>query len=122
MAWVVAPLTSDVDGHWIVAPLTQDESSKRINITSPDLIVDIYGSPITHTYQYWYLTQTNIDLAIYNNNTVVIADKGTNFEVTAGEASLTVNQILTVGSIYTLVAFDDDYQNYVRYVGTVAEV
>ena len=94
---------------------------KKIIIASPNNVVDINGDPVTHTFDYWFLTDSsNIDLNAYNEEVVNIIDKGTSLALVAGEGEILVS-LAVLGQSYRLVAFDGDESNYFRYTGTVVE-
>lgn len=110
MAWLVGSL---LENGWLVGPLVSSDGNKQIVISAPNLIVDKNGNPVTHTFDYWFLTQTNPDIQTYNNGTVQVVDKGTNLSIVNGEGLLSVSFAL-VGSTYKLIAFDANESNYFR--------
>ncbi len=119
MGLIVAPLT-DINGSWIVAPLTTPDAPKKITIGAGNPVVDIYGQTVTHTYDYWFITTNNIDMANFNGTAITVVDSGTNLQVVNGLTEISLYNAL-VGQTYRLVAFDADESNYFRFSGTVVE-
>lgn len=85
----------------------------KFKIQSPDAIVDLYGQPVTHTYEYWFLTDSTIDTSNYAGSALNIIDSGTNLGISSGIGEATLINA-TVGVTYHLVAFDSDQTNYFR--------
>lgn len=118
MAWLTGNL---VENGWLTGAVQVSDIPKKIIIGSGNPVVDTAGNLVTHTYNYWFITQSDIDLANYNGQAITAVDKGTNLVVTAGQAEITLSAA-TPGQTYRLVAFDDDESHYFRYSGLVVEV
>jgi len=89
-------------------------------ISTPNIVVDIYGITINHTFEYWLLTDSVIDSTIYNGNALNIVDKGTGLNIINGEGSITVTNA-SYGNSYNLIAFDADGSNYFRATSTIIQ-
>lgn len=121
MAWLTGGL---VENGWLTGTMDVPDSDKKIYIQSPNLVVDVYGNPVTHTYQYWFITQSDIDISNYNGNPITVAAQGTNLEIVDGEGEvlLTASGGVVTGQTYRLVAFDSDESHYFRFSGIAVEV
>lgn len=117
MAWLTGSLE---DNGWLTGSLVSSDGNKKIVISSPNIVVDKNGIPVTHTFQYWYLVQNNPDTEIYNNGNVAVIDKGTNLSIVDGEGELNVSFAL-IGGTYRLIAFDSNESNYFRYTAAIVE-
>jgi len=118
MAWLTGSL---VENGWLTGALQVGDVPKKIIIGSGNPVVNTAGNPVTHTFQYWFITQTDIDIANYNGQAITAVDKGTNLVITNGIGEITLSAA-TTGQVYRLVAFDDDESHYFRLTGTVVEV
>jgi hypothetical protein len=118
MTWLTGSL---VDNGWLTGAVQVSDVPKKIIIGSGNPVVNTAGNLVTHTYQYWFITQDDIDITNYNGQAITAVDKGTNLVITAGVGEITLSAA-TAGQNYRLVAFDDDESHYFRLTGTVVEV
>lgn len=117
MAWLTGSL---IENGWLTGALDAPINNIKIVIDNLNPVVDIFGQPVTHTYDYWFITQDDIDLANYNAQPVTVINRGDNLSIVNGEGEVSVN-LANIGQSYRLVAFDDDESNYFRYTGTATE-
>lgn len=117
MAWLTGSLT---DNGWLTGAVSGSVNNLNIILTGANIVVDIFGQPVTHTFNYWFITQDDVDANNYNGLAINVVDKGTDLEVIDGEATIYVGSA-TAGQTYKLIAFDSDESNYFRYEG-IAEV
>lgn len=117
MSWLTGSL---VENGWLTSPVAISDTTKKFTIAALNPVVDISGNPVTHTFGYWFITQDDVDLSIYNNSLPVVVDKGTGLQITNGVGEVVVVYAVP-GQSYTLVAFDSNKSNYFRCSAVITE-
>lgn len=117
MAWLTGSL---IENGWLTGDIDSPVNNIKLIIGPSNPVVDIYGQPVNHIFDYWFITQSDIDLSNYNGQPISIVNKGDSLDITNGQGEVLTN-LANIGETYQLVGFDTDQSNYFRYTGIAVE-